>query len=310
MRLGLGLGLGTQQKRASTAAAKATGGTIKKQGSYWYHIFTTSGMFTPLLPIDCEYILVGGGGSGGKGGHVANAAGGGGAGGVLPSAAAETFLAQGYNVVIGAGGIPVAGDSYTAKDGNNSTFVTPSGTKTAKKGGKGGNRNTAGTPIEEQKTNYGSGGGAGSSGPNSLVGGFGNDTESQGTNGGSTQTPGKAGAGGGFVAAGESPSDGTAGAKGGLGIMLEEIWSDVTAALIEFAAIANGFAGGGNGGFASQYIDPTTSNGGGLGGMAGRDSGKGSAATQSTGAGGGGGADTAGIGGAGADGFLIVRYAA
>ena len=122
-----------------------------------------------------------------------------------------------------------------------------------------------------------------------------------------------AGAGGGFTAAGESPSDGwpgTAGAKGGLGIMLETIWSGVTAALIGFAAIANGFAGGGNGGIAENYIDPTTSNGGGLGGKAGRDSGKGSAATQSTGSGGGGGADTAGRGGAGADGFLIVRYAA
>lgn len=313
--LGLGLGLGRHGGGVGNAP-KATGGNqIVLHNGKWYHIFTSSGTFTPLSTIDCEYILVAGGGSGGKGGHSANAAGGGGAGGVLPSAAAETFLAQAYNVVVGAGGVPVIGDSYAPKDGNNTTFVTPSGTKIAKKGGMGGSRAVAGTPIESQKTNYGSGGGAGSSGNGGYNGGYGNDTESQGKNGGATQSayPGKAAAGGGFTSAGESPSDGTtgtSGAKGGAGTFLETIWSGVTAELIGFAALVAGFAGGGNGGFSSIYIDPSTSNGGGLGGKGGRDSGNGSAATQSTGSGGGGGADTAGIGGSGADGFVIVRYAA
>ena len=62
-----------------SAQAKATGGTtIIRDSSYWYHVFTGSGTFTPTQAITADVLVVAGGGGAGDG-----QSGGGGAGGLL-----------------------------------------------------------------------------------------------------------------------------------------------------------------------------------------------------------------------------------
>ncbi|HPS39652.1 MAG TPA: hypothetical protein PL124_09595, partial [Candidatus Cloacimonadota bacterium] len=85
MSLGLRLNLGSGGGVGS--APKATGGTITKVGNYYYHVFLTTGVFTPLATIDCEYLIIAGGGAG----AIYNA-GGGGAGGLLHNFGAAISL--------------------------------------------------------------------------------------------------------------------------------------------------------------------------------------------------------------------------
>jgi hypothetical protein len=269
---------------ANINTGKAIGGdNVYSDGTYWYHIFRSSGTFTPLQALTADYLVVAGGGAGGYQG------GGGGAGGMrctvtatggggsLESALALT--AQAYTVTVGAGGASV--NSGTVYPGSNSVFSTITSTG----GGGGGSANTSGG-------NGGSGGGAPSTGTGSLTGGTG--TANQGYAGGSysNASPYPSGGGGGAGAVGGNGSSSTAG-SGGAGVATSITGSSVT------------YAGGGGGGI---YGSGTAGTGGSsIGGNGTQGSNTPTAGAANTGSGGGGGGAVAG--GQGGSGIVIVRYA-
>lgn len=275
------------------AGAKATGGVIYDDSSYWYHVFTSSGTFTPSQNITCDYMVVAGGG-----GSVRE--GGGGAGGTRSTVTTTGGLGQlesalsltattNYTVTIGAGGVGGA----SATNGSNSVFSTITSTG----GGYGSQPGQAG----------GSGGGGGrSSSAGSRAGGAASPS-GQGFSGGSgdaTDNADAGGGGGGGAGAAGSNGSGQVGGAGGNGI-----WTAITNALsIGQLSSGNYYLGGGGGGGAG-----TTAGTGGLGGGAnGVTSGNGNAGTANTG-GGGSGTKTSvyptSTGGAGGSGIVIVRYA-
>ena len=147
------------------AGAKATGGVIYDDATYWYHAFTSSGTFTPSQSLSCDVLVVAGGGSGGL-----SAPGGGGAGGLLAHTN-QSLTATNYTITVGGGGAGVTVSGAGTK-GSNSQF----GSLTASEGG-GAGRSTSGGGVP----NGGSGGGG------AEFGGFsagGTATASQGFNGG------------------------------------------------------------------------------------------------------------------------------
>jgi hypothetical protein len=90
----------------------ASGGTIFDSGSYRYHLFTSSSIFTinsvPLSQLNSriEILTVGGGGGGAPGGSVGSVgAGNGGAVVHIPDSANYRLNVGTYNISIGAGGI-------------------------------------------------------------------------------------------------------------------------------------------------------------------------------------------------------------
>jgi hypothetical protein len=269
------------------AGAKATGGMITSDTNYWYHTFRSSGTFTPLQSLTCDYLVVAGGGAGGWDGG-----GGGGAGGLRSTVTAtggggslETPLslsATGYTVTVGAGG---AATTTSAANGSNSVFSTITST------GGGAGRDVANAGI--------TGGSGGGGGMRSTAGGTG--TANQGYAGGrgaGSTVDGAAGGGGGAGAVGANFISTTIAGAGGAGVATSITGSSVT------------YAGGGGG--SCRYVGSATPGAGGAGGGgAGAASGQvGTAATPNTGSGGGGGAANAGIaGGNGGSGIVIVRYA-
>jgi hypothetical protein len=175
---------------ADQGAAKATGGIITEDATYWYHTFGASSAFIPKQSLTCDVLVVAGGGGSGYG----NNAGGGGGGGYLQGS--MNFTAISYPVVIGAGGTTSYPSTGNGGQGNNTTFNSA----TALGGGAG-----SGTASIN-----GSSGGSG--------GGGGYDGTSYGTGGASTQaasaglTPfGNAGGSGGTIRSG-----GGAGTAGGI----------------------------------------------------------------------------------------------
>jgi hypothetical protein len=261
-----------------TIAPKATGGdVIDTDGTYWYHIFRSSGTFTPATPLTCDYLVVAGGGGGGP-----TAGGGGGAGGYRTSIGGSplSLVTSAYTVTIGAGGA-----SNTI--GANSVFSTITSTG----GGRGGSSATG-----DIGGNGGSGGGAAGNSDGTFAGGSGNTpstSPSQGNNGGSGQgTSGSrnGGGGGGATAVGGngSTSSSTAG-NGGAGTANSITGSSVT------------YAGGGGGGASAGT--PGTGGAGG-GGAGSQTAGTPTAGTANTGGGGGGG----NAGATGGSGIVVVRY--
>jgi hypothetical protein len=267
-------------------APKATGGDIiDTDGTYWYHIFRSSGTFTPATALSCDYLVVAGGGGGAK-----DLGGGGGAGGLRSTVTAtggggslESALSlasgTGYTVTIGAGG---AGGA-PASNGSNSVFSTITSTG----GGRGGDN--AGP---NQAGNGGSGGGAkvigGTAGTGTANQGFAGGTAVDGSTG---QRPTGGGGGAGGVGGNGTVS---ASGNGGAGVATSISGLSVT------------YAGGGGGGSSGSV---TPGSGGAGGGGAGTGTGTAGSGTANTG-GGGGGADSApGTGGAGGSGIVIVRYA-
>jgi hypothetical protein len=210
----------------------ATGGTITDSGDYKIHTFTGPGTFTvtnagtPAGSTTVDYLVVAGAGGGGMSN---GGGGGGGAGGFresVPSPAAWTasplatstslpVSAQGYPIVVGAGGAGGSGANPTGTPGSNgnpSVFSTITSTA----GGLGGGTN-AGAP-----SNLGGNGGSGGGGGRgcSSVGGSGNTppvSPSQGNNGGNGGEPNVGGGGGGAGATGVNSSGSTAG-PGGAGV--------------------------------------------------------------------------------------------
>jgi len=272
------------------ASAKATGGIVTSDATYYYHTFTSSGTFTPTQSLSCDVLVVAGGGAGGN-----SYGGGGGSGGVIYFAG-QSLTATGYTCTVGAGGTGRGSASQgIGASGVNSSF----GVLTAAFGGGGGGAD-AGTSGAGQ--NGGSGGGG--SRPNSAFGLGGSSTQ---TGTGATAFYGNAGGGisnsfggsdsggGGAGAAGTSPASATVGGNGGIGTSIFSSWGLATGSGENSSGTyyyAGGGAGNGTGGAGTR----------GLGGG-------GAAATNGTiNTGGGGGGDN-GAGMSGGSGLVIVRYA-
>jgi hypothetical protein len=268
-------------------APKADGGDIiKTDGTYWYHAFTSTGLFKPQVNLTADYIVVAGGGGGGG-----NGGGGGGAGGVILASSAS-LANQDYVCSVGAGG------AANSTNGGNSTF----GALTAIGGGKGGGFNNPGTAG-------GSGGGGGMSAGASYAGG--SATSGQGYAGGNgsptySSSTGGGGGGGGAGAVGTNAVNanpmlgaGGVGVSGATYSFLNGMGS-----ALGFGQLSGGnyyFAGGGSGGPSGHSV----SGYGGLGGGANFNA----SATPYTGGGGGAGqaygSDSPGNGGSG---IIIIRY--
>ena len=199
-----------------TVAPFATGGDIiTNDGTYWIHTFLSSGTFTPLKALSCDYLVVAGGGAGGTESSSATiGAGGGGAGGLRSTVTATggggslesklNLTITNYTVTVGAGGTaPAAGASAQGGSGSNSVFSTI----TAIGGGGGGANPLTGL-------NGGSGGGGGRQG---TAGGTG--TSNQGYAGGAGgANPTDSGGGGGGAGVIGSNASGSTGGNGGNGV--------------------------------------------------------------------------------------------
>jgi len=278
---------------ADQGAAKATGGIITEDSTYWYHTFGASGAFIPKQSLTCDVLVVAGGGSGGNDYY----GGGGGAGG-LRALTSQSLTAISHAVTIGGGG--PGGSITNGNSGSNSSLIGGSisisatgggwgsifGTGTAGSGGSGGGGQGATGPFN---------GGAGNAGSYSPVEGFAGGT-GLGTN---TQGAG----GGGSAAVGTS---GSSGGAGGIG---------TTSALINTMGLATStgqlssgnyyYAGGGGGGNNAGAVPTGGLGGGGRGEVAFTGaSGNPIAGTANTGGGGGGGRVSV----AGGSGVVIVRY--
>ena len=277
--------------------AKATGGTIKSDGTYIYHTFTSSGTFTPKQSLSCDYLVIaGGGGAGGPSGTY-NAGSGGGAGG-LSYISNASLTAQAYTVTVGGGG-NAGGYQANGSGGSNSSLNS-----VISNGGGGGGLTTG------QAGGSGGGGGAGSyTGGTKNQGNTGGAT-GYGNNGGTSAGQYSAGPGGGGGAGavggnGTGPS-GYVGGVGGAGLNTWSSWATATG-----TGVSGYYAGGGGGGGAAFEGSVGAGAGGAGGGGGGGYDVAGTAGTANTGGGGGGTGDrfTPASGGNGGSGVVIVRYA-
>jgi hypothetical protein len=274
---------------AASVGAKATGGTIYSDSSYYYHVFDSTSTFTPTQSLTVDALLVAGGGGAGINS-------GGGAGGVLLASSQSLTSGTAYTATVGGGGTGGSGNPIAgATNGQNSTFNSnsaigggyggiESGTRAGNAGGSGGGEGAAGT----------GGGGAATSGQGNAGG----------TSGGfSGNFPG--GGGGGAGAVGSNATSGTVAGNGGNGTTTYNSWSLATG----FGQNVSGtyyFAGGG-GGSLFTISGGTPGTGGYGGGGAGNGASPGIAGTANTG-GGGGATNSRGTGGQGGSGVVIVRY--
>ena len=290
--------------------AKATGGNyISQDANYYYHIFTSTGTFTPTQSLTADYLVVAGGAGGGGGNNTvggSRSGGGGGAGGLRCTVDATggggnlesplLLSATSYSVTIGAGGAAGSTDS-SGSNGSNSVFSTITATGGGG-GGRGGNGTNAGLTG-------GSGGGGGSS--NTTPGAGGSGTANQGYAGATANGGNGSGGGGGAGGVGLSITtlNGTpiSSPNGGIGVLTT----------MAANGIATYYAGGGGG---------SVSRGSGLGGLGGGGNGaygyqlntNATAGTPNTGGGGGGGTSNDDNGNiyasaAGGSGIVVIRYA-
>jgi hypothetical protein len=278
-----------------TPAPKATGGAIYSDSTYYYHVFGSTGVFTPSQSISADILVVAGGGAGGTAGQ--RGAGGGGAGGLI-GFNSQSLTATNYAVTVGGGGAAGAGGgSYLrGSSGSNSQFAALTA---AVGGGAAGTENTTlGAGLSG-----GSGGGGGGSAAGNGAGGAG--TSAQGNAGGNgygvNSISASGGGGGGAGAAGANASDSNPTA-GGVGSSTYSSWGLATGTGENVTGTVY-YAGGGSG--AGWLSRP-----GGFGG--GGASSETSAAAKSgmIGTGGGGGGNSLnGTPGSGGSGIVIVRYA-
>ncbi len=277
---------------SSAYGAKATGGIITSDNTYWYHTFLASDTFTPTSNITADYLVVAGGGSGGSwigggggAGGLRCTVGATGGGGSLESALSFT-ASTAYTITVGGGGASVAVQSTQGNSGSNSSISgTGITTVTSTGGGGGGAYNAL----------AGKNGGAGGGGGYGAAGGTG--TTNQGYAGGTAVGAVNfcsAGGGGAGAAGSNAPTSGTNnGGNGGNGVATSISGISVT------------YAGGGGGGTNNAFDGSGGSGGGGAAGFS-----SGTAGTANTG-GGGGGASNSGTApsGSGGSGIVIVRYA-
>lgn len=291
---------------------KATGGDIiVNDGTYWYHAFLSSGLFTPTQTLSCDTLVVAGGGAAGGGGASSGGAGGG-AGG-LRLVTGLSYAVTPYTVAIGAGG-STGGTSSIGRglNGNDSSINSYSAT------GGGGGGSISSTSSKATGANGGSGGGGaatagvnyaggtGNAGSYSPVEGYGGGT---GNTDGSSYDNGAGGGGAGAVGANANSSkggDGGVGA-GGTGYTNYAILDAMGAATVTGQLVSSHYyyaGGGGGAGYAGVGKSPGVGGSGG-GATAVVTNTTGNSATVNTGGGGGGGS-TGGLGGSG---IVIVRYA-
>lgn len=277
----------------------ASGGTEYTNGSYKYHVFTESGVFTAKGATSAKVLIVAGGGSGASGGE---SGGGGGAGGVVQG---DITLGSGtWAVKIGAGGPSTSGNNM-GNDGQDSSF----GPYVARGGGGGGWQN--GTTNNNGRPGGSGGGGSGidSSEANTIGGASTQETAiinliGYGNTGGTTTTGnGDMGSGGGgatAVGGNGNNGPGTYGGSGGAGLDVSAQWSDT---YIQNFGDSGIFGGGGGGGSNFTSAGTGGAGGGGNGGLLNT----GQNAQANTG-GGGGGAQGSRTTGAGGSGIVIIRY--
>ena len=297
---------------ADQGAAKATGGIITEDATYWYHTFGASGAFIPKQSLTCDVLVVAGGGGGGS-----YRAGGGGAGGLL-FYSAQSLTAISHTVTVGAGGTGAAQSNLTAvgavgTSGVNSQFASLTA---ATGGGRGGapNGGTAGAAG-------GSGGGSAADPSFTPNAGGAASPSGQGNTGGASNSFASpyygAGGGGGAGAVGSNGTSASGGGAGGIGSSAYSSWGIATGTGQNSSGTYY-YAGGGAGGEFTG-IASTTAKSGGLGGggstvaTTSATASNGGAGTVNTGGGGAGSVstDNAGVmgnGGAGGSGIVIVRY--
>jgi hypothetical protein len=284
-----------------TAPFASGGNIVANDGTYWYHAFLNSGLFTPLKALSCDVLVVAGGGGGGG----QNNAGGGGAGGVL-GFASQNLLVVSQTVTIGAGGAGSA-SFVTAASGSNSQF----GSLTASVGGGGGAAGSPGGTVGTTPAVGGSGGGGSYDGtPAGALG-----TTGQGNSGGTGANnpaynyPG--GGGGGAGSAGVTITAGTPLGNGGAGVSTYTNATWLSAGLSATGTGVSGFIAGGGGG-GKNGNDGFGAGGSGGGGRGSNGNGYRVAGTVNTGSGGGGGGGGGGgsgnDGASGGSGIVIVRY--
>jgi hypothetical protein len=265
--------------------AKATGGVITYDNTYYYHTFGASGTFTPQQSLTADILVVAGGGGTGS-----NFGSGGGAGGLL-GFASQSLTTTGYTVTVGSGG---AGNSSGAgSNGGNSQF----GALTTVIGGGTGQYNGS---SRLSGSSGGSGGGA-----NAGAGGTFAGTSGQGNAGGAgdSATNGGNGGGGGSGAAGSNGTF-TVSGNGGIGLNTYSSWATVTG-----TGVSGYYAAGGGGGAFSGNQTSAGLGGLGGGGNGGRDGSVSATAGIANTGGGGGGAGAAGSPGTnGGSGVVIIRY--
>lgn len=292
---------------AASVGAKATGGTIYQDASYFYHVFSGNGTFTPTQSISADVLVVAGGGSGGG-----YAGGGGGAGGLLGFTSQSLASGTGYTCTVGAG---AAGGVSSPGNGSSSQFAS----LTAPAGGGYG---AIGGGVTSWGANTGgSGGGGGSSNPTASGAAGTSGQGYAGGNGGGAGGNYVGGGGGGSGAVGETAATQTPATapSGGNGTSAYSSW--VIATGIGDVVSGTGYVAGGGGGNKSNNAAPTVTarsfGGYGGGGRGAEMDGSGSTLVSAengrinTGSGGGGGGNSSNtnICAAGGSGVVIVRYA-
>jgi hypothetical protein len=268
----------------------ATGGdVVTNDGTYWYHAFLSSGLFTPKKSITADCLVIAGGG-----GTSANYGGGGaGAGGLVYLSSQSLAEATGFNVAVGAGG------SYRL-NGSNSQFGSLT---TAVGGGSGGTQGYQGLPGQNGQA--GGSGGGGGSGTTFYPAGAG--TSTQGNAGGdgynSSSSPTWAGGGGGGAGVAGTAAGSSAGGKGGNGVSTYSSWGSATGTGENIGG-TYWYAGGGGGGtfYGGGATGGAKGNGG---GSAGRNGDTEATAANGMANTGGGAGSQFGFGGSG---IIIIRY--
>jgi hypothetical protein len=292
----------------TSPAPKATGGAIYSDSTYYYHVFGSTGTFTPLQSLTADYVVVAGGGGGGG-----TTGGGGGAGGFYSTTSAS-LTATGYTVTIGAGG---AGGTNNGSSGSAGTQGTNTSFNSITRTGGGGGSTSPNSPTYPATTGGSGGGGSrsGSSQPG-AAGNAGSYSPVEGYAGGDNYRlggvygTGGGGGAGGVGQAGTSTYDGA----GGIGATSALITSIVNASGVGQLVSSTGYIAGGGGGASgdSASTTPTGASGGNGGG------GKGGSGTTyavsgqaGTGSGGGGSAYFGGYlsGANGGSGVVVIRYA-
>jgi hypothetical protein len=263
-------------------APKATGGVIYSDSTYYYHVFGSTDVFTPLASLTADVLVVAGGGGASMGG--------GGAGGLL-NYSSQSLSAINYTCTVGAGGTGQRGEISQGGDGVASTFQTLT---SATGGGGGGDRVSTGTRNGRSGGSGGGGGyyfGAGAGGAASPSG--------QGNAGANSPQDNYAGGGGGSGVIGSGT---LSNASGGNGLSTYSSYGVATGTGQNISG-TYWYAGGGGG-----FLQVTSSGGNG-GGGAGVASGTPNAGTPNTGGGGGGNVGSVGNpGGNGGSGIIVVRY--
>lgn len=265
--------------QGASPTAKATGGDIYADSTYYYHVFDSTGVFTPLSSLSADVLVIAGGGGAG------NFYGGGGGAGGLRQLSAQSLSASAYTVTIGGGGTGAGNQSSKGASGVNSSFAGAGITTITATGGGGGGSNS-----NQAGLSGGSGGGGSITGA-AGTGNAGGYSPAEGFAGFSFNASQTSGGGGGAGGA----AVGTSGrGDGANGTTAYASWLKATSAGQNILGTYY-IAGGGSG----SPGDTSLAGFGGGGGRNGLNGYNGAPAT-----GGGGGADA----GNGGSGIVIVRY--